>query len=371
MIFANNLKERRNTLGLTQKQLAELIGYSEKTISKWECGLGMPPCDILPVLARVLKSDINFFFQEMENALHYLGIDGGGTKTDFVLADKEGNILNHITLKGCNPMDCGEKETYRVLSEGIYQVCGGIPRSQISVFAGLAGCGSGDYPRKISRFLQEFHFAKVQNGNDALNAIALGLGEQDGIVVILGTGSVAFTKCSGKIIKTGGFGYLFGDRGSGFSIGRDMLLAVLEAEEGYGEATFLREKILKVCKTRTVLENLPKFYEGGKQLVASYAPMVFDVWDEGDSVGRWILEDNMQAVAQMIINAGKKMSGYREIPVVFFGSVTKRDDIIIPLIQKYLLKEAQPMIEYKLNVCQEPVYLGALLMAGMKKRRSE
>lgn len=368
MIFARKLKARRRALKITQKQLADWIGYSEKTVSKWESGLGLPPCTVLPDLARSLKTDINYFFGGTGEPLYYLGIDGGGTKTDFALANKEGKILKQITLKGCNPVDCGEEETCRVLSEGIYQVCGGISCSQISVFAGIAGGGSGDYPKRISSFLKGFHFLKVENGSDAMNAIALGLGEQDGIAVILGTGSIAYTKCSGKIAKTGGFGYLFGDKGSGFSIGRDMLLAVLEAEEGYGEPTSLRERVLKNCKTKTVLENIPEFYAGGKRLIASYAPMVFDACDEGDPVGWRIMEDNMQAVARMIINAGNRMFGCKEIPVVFFGSITKREDILIPLIQKYLTEEASSMIEYKLTVCQKPVYLGALLMAGMKER---
>ena len=363
---SGNIRRIRKSLNLTQNDIADMIGYSVKTISKWECGGSLPPSTILPELSKALRTDINTLFRGDEQPMYYLGIDGGGTKTDFVLVDKDGQLINHLTLSGTNPVDVGEEDAFRVLRDGIYQVCMKIPFSEISVYAGIAGGGVGDYPQKIDQFLQEFHFSKACNGNDVSECIALGLGKKDGIVVILGTGSIAYTQYKGAVTKTGGFGYMLGDEGSGYVIGRDMLRAVLEAEEGNGEDTLLLDSMLKECGTKTVMENIPRFYKGGRKQIASYAPMVFDAWKKGDPVGRHILEDNMHAVARMIMNAGKIFPPSSQIPVVLFGSITKDEDIVLHLLQEYLSEKKMPELTYNLSVCTKPVYAGALMLAGLK-----
>ena len=92
-IFADNLKCRRHELGLTQQKLAELIGYSEKSISKWESGAAIAPSSVLPLLAKHLLTDIDSLLHSPESPIYYLGIDGGGTKTEFLLVSKKGLIL--------------------------------------------------------------------------------------------------------------------------------------------------------------------------------------------------------------------------------------------------------------------------------------
>ncbi|MBQ8081719.1 MAG: XRE family transcriptional regulator [Clostridia bacterium] len=362
---ARNLRDLRKSLHLTQSNLADLIGYSVKTVSKWESGGSIPPSAILPELAMALKTDINCLFREVEQPMYYLGIDGGGTKTDFVLANKEGKLLKRVTLNSANPFDVGEENAFRVLRDGIYQVCSEIPFSQISVYAGVAGGGAGDYPQKIEEFLKGFRFARARNGNDVSECITLGLGDRDGIVVILGTGSIAYTQYQGTVGKTGGFGYMLGDEGGGYAIGRDMLRAVLEAEEGYGEKTMLLDSVRKACGTKTVAENISRFYQGGKKQIASYAPLVFEAWQAGDAVGRRILEDNMRAVAEMILHAGSRFPSGAQVPVVLFGSITKDEAVILPLINAHLAAESKAGPTYHLSVCAEPVYMGALLLAGL------
>ena len=368
VIVAKNIRQMRHALNLTQAQLADRMGYSVKAVSKWENGQGLPPSAVLPDLAMALKTDINHLFQGTGEPSYFLGIDGGGTKTDFALADKEGNLLRKVTFGPSNPVDVGEKELFKILEEGIYQVCKDISFLQISVHAGIAGCSTGDYPEKLERFFQRFGFSRFSQGGDITNAIALGLGGSDGIAVILGTGAVAFTKTGDKIIKTGGYGYLFDDKGSGFSIGRDALRAVMEWEEGFGQQTLLTEAIRKKCETNRVTKQIPEFYIGGQRLLSSFAPLVFDAWDAGDEVARRILEENMQAVAQLIVHAGRVLSSCRTVPVVLIGGITKRQDITVTLIQKYLEQELKTDNKYRLHVCSEPAYVGALILAGMNKR---
>ena len=89
-IISANLRRRRKSLPMTQAELAEALGYSEKAISKWESGKGLPPTAILLRLATVLKTTPTALLTAETNARLYLGIDGGGTKTEFVLANAAG-----------------------------------------------------------------------------------------------------------------------------------------------------------------------------------------------------------------------------------------------------------------------------------------
>ena len=361
--FAENIKKRRHELGLTQKQLAERMGYSEKTVSKWESGIAIAPSSVLPILSKALNTSIDALFDRKEEPEYYLGIDGGGTKTDFALSDIRGNILNIVSLGTCNPVDKGMENTLNVLEEGIRMVCEEVPYSQISAYAGIAGGGTvGNNAEIIGKFLEKFRFARVGNGSDAANAIAAGLGRRNGIAVIMGTGSVAFTQKNRELIKTGGFGYLLEEGGSGFAIGRDGIRVALKAEEGSGTETLLQTLILQKCTTPTILDNLSEFYNAGKRGFASYAPLVFEAYDQGDQVAGEILRTNMKIVAELIEAAGRHLPAEDVVEVVLAGGIANRTDVVISMIKEYLQDS-----RYHISVCDKPMYMGALVLAGISE----
>lgn len=304
---------------------------------------------------------------ENENVEYYLGIDGGGTKTEFALADKDGNIVSTIVLRGSNPNDVGMMETYSVLKEGIFALCDDvnvhIPLKKISVFAGLAGCSSAENMPKITYFLSKFGFNRYANHNDAYNAVAAGLGNGDGVAVIMGTGSIAYAKKGNDLHRIGGYGFLFGDEGSGFAIGRDVILAALQFEDGMGKNTLLYDMVKERCGGETVLSKIDGFYLGGKTEIAKYAPLVFDAYEKGDEVAHRILDKNLSAVAEMIAAAGKK-TGNSRVKVALLGGLTARADIIIPIIER-LLPPSETV--YMVEACNTSPVKGALYLAGMKE----
>ena len=101
--FAANLRARRKALHLTQKEFGDLIGYSEKTVSKWESAAAVAPSVVLPLLASLLKVTVDDLFRESNTPVYYLGIHGSGRFTEFVLTDLSGKVLNHAVLEECNP----------------------------------------------------------------------------------------------------------------------------------------------------------------------------------------------------------------------------------------------------------------------------
>lgn len=236
-LFASNLRRRRIELGMTQEALGELLNYSGKSVSKWESGKSVPNIEILPMLASLLKTDINTLMSCGSEHKYFLGIDGGATKTKFALADEQGCIIRTQTLGPCNPVDSKIERTLEILDEGIREICCGISYENISVFAGIAGVITGKNQKVVSAFLKGFDFAHFKNDSDVKNAIALGLGTSDGIAVIMGTGCILYAVKDGHEHRIGGYGYLFDEGGSGYDIGCSCIRAALQADDGSGGIT--------------------------------------------------------------------------------------------------------------------------------------
>ncbi len=294
--------------------------------------------------------------------MYYLGIDGGGTKTAFGLADDRGTVLRQIILGPSNPMDVGLPEALACVEKGIQEILGEIPPRDVCMFAGIAGGISGENRQNIRGFLSKFGFASVDNGSDAQNTVAAGLGKKDGIVVIMGTGSVTFVQRGGELIRLGGYGYLFEAGGSGYTVGRDAIVSALLDEEGSGESTCLRPMLLEQLKVSSLLSALSKLYEGGKSKIASYAPLVFEAYDKGDAVAGKILHSNAAVIAHSLQTARAKLPAEeRPVRVVLSGGLLARQDLWIPMIRE-ALAEANA---YDIAVLERSPVMGALVLAGM------
>lgn len=293
---------------------------------------------------------------------YYLGIDGGGTKTALVLADETGNTLAACTLGASNPNDIGLDATCALLQRGIDQVTEGYDRAQISCFAGIAGAATGDNAAKITDFLRTPGFARAACQSDLALSLAVCLGDADGIAVIMGTGSVIVGRCGGTLLRAGGYGYLFGDAGSGFALGQGAILAALQAEDGSGTPTLLHDLVANACKKECVTDALTDFYRGGKTEIARYAPSVFEAYEKGDAAATEILVRNVRAVASNIRAVGNRM-GMDEIRVGLCGGLMAKGAVILPLLQDALQDDTRT---YTLSVCKETPVQGALYLAGLR-----
>ena len=364
--FAQNLRNARHALGWTQKQLAQRLGYSEKAISKWENSCGMPPVSMLPELASVLMLSVDELLGGQEEIQYYLGIDGGGTKTEFLLADGDGRELRRVLLGSCNPNDVGLEAALEVINRGILETCGEFSKSKISVFAGIAGSTTGDHRQRILMLLEKHRFARIAADSDAKNAVAAALNGQDGIAVIMGTGSIAFVQVGGESCRIGGFGYLLGDGGSGFAIGRDAIAAALTDEDGCSPPTRLRRLVHEQCGGETIWESVSSFYRGGKRVIASYAPLVFEAYRAEDWAAKEILQK--RSIARLIEGAASRLPHLREIPVVLCGGLTYHSDILLPLLREALMPDEK---RYVLRLCERSMAQGALILAGMNHQKGE
>ena len=354
--FAGNLRRLRKEHGLTRAALAEKISYSEKSIEKWESGGAIPSVNMLCQLAQLFHISLDALVYPAKSPVSYfLGIDGGGTKTAFLLQNREGKILRQVSLTSSNPNDVGMDRCKSVLESGIRECCQGLPFREISMYAGLAGSKGGNTAQLLREFFASFGFARSDIGSDMDTALALGLRGQDGMIVILGTGNVALAQKNGVQKRIGGWGYLLDSGGSGYNLGRDALEAALCAGDGRGKATLLQQ-LLEEKLGKSIPESIPEIYRGGKRLIAGFAPLVFDACDQGDKIAREILEKNIAYLARLI-GAGLDFLETPDLPIALMGGLCHRGDLFLPRLKEFLPQATG------LHINLSPMTEGAILLA--------
>ena len=356
--FSINVRRLRKKHNLTQKSLADAIGYSEKTVSKWETEGSVPSIEALFRVANIFRVSILELFR-CDEAIYYLGIDGGGTKTEFALSDPEGKIVCRLFMDGCNPNTVGIERTKCIIEDGVTQVCKDVPLSSVAVYAGIAGCASESYADEIKSMLEKMSFAACDVGSDNNNIVAAGLGENEGITMILGTGICSYVVKKEETKRIAGWGYLFDNGGSSFHIGRDAINAYFSAYDGTGEETTLVQRI-KETFSYSNSEFLKYLYSGGNKLVSSYAMCVFEEAEKGDKVSITILKKHIAEIAKLIRASLSHFSDYKEsVPIILGGGLTNQ-----ALLLPYLLDElGDDTKRCKIQVLNVPPVNGALELA--------
>lgn len=358
-LFARNLKLIRQSRNLSQVKLAELLSYTGKAVSKWESGSALPPAEVLPRLAKVLNTDLNSLFNFREDPSYFLGVDGGGTKTKFMLTDSKGSVLKQLVKGPCNPTSVGIDTAVSVLTDGIKEICQEIPFGKVSVFIGSAGCGIEANRQTVTERLMCLNLSQLSVNGDGDNIISAGLKGQNGIVAIIGTGSIIYSVINKKRYRIGGYGHFIGDTFSGTEIGRGALEAVLAELDKSGEHTSLTDIITAKVGT-DISKILTDMYVEGKTYMAQFAFSVFEEAANGDKVAKAIIDRNVDALSSKLAAALKNFPETSEVPVILAGGITHFADRFVDEIKSKINDKRLKSIE--ILDC-EPV-IGAVLLAG-------
>lgn len=157
---------------------------------------------------------------------YYLGIDGGGTKTVCAVGD-ESSVLATATAGPSNIIRVGEGTARESLRTAISASCGmaKIDPAQIEcVCVGLAGAGREEVAIVVRKILAELVPGEIHLVGDMAIALEAAFGRGAGVIVIAGTGSIAYARnVRGETARAGGWGYTVSDRGSAHWIGRTVV----------------------------------------------------------------------------------------------------------------------------------------------------
>jgi N-acetylglucosamine kinase-like BadF-type ATPase len=253
--------------------------------------------------------------------IHVLGIDAGGTKTVCLLADESGSVLAEARAGGANLQASGELQVEKVLHRVIEEAMGERDVRPDAICVGIAGVDRADDTQAVRGIMRRLGFrTRTLIVNDALVALVAGAGEEPGVVVIAGTGSIAYGRDrDGRAARAGGWGYLLGDEGGGFWIGRAALAAVVRQYDGRGPATVLTDLVLAELSLSTPVELIPAMYDAGvpHRAIAQVASLVQRAADQGDAVAGDILaragSELTASAASVITKLGMRGDQFRAV----------------------------------------------------------
>ena len=233
----------------------------------------------------------------------FLGVDGGKSSTVALIGDESGRVLGAGTSGPSNHVGAvGGREKFVSAVEGcVSAACqrAGLDAAEVRFEAACLGFsgGSADKEPILGQLLTA---ARLVVTTDALIALAGATAGEAGIITIAGTGSIAFGRdAGGRTARAGGWGHLFGDEGGAFDIARQALRAALRYEEGWGPPTALRQALLEATGAASANDLLHRFYttEFARPRIASYARLVDQVAQQGDTVALEVLHDAARHLA--------------------------------------------------------------------------
>jgi len=191
--------------------------------------------------------------------MRYLGIDGGGSKTSFLLVDEYYNEICHIQSGPSNHLSVGAEAARESIVQGVSRL---TERPNI-VCAGFAGAGRPDSVAFYREVLQSLvPEAQIIIESDAFIASIGAIGIDPGVLLIAGTGSIVIGREKDRtMFRVGGWGPYFGDEGSGFWIGREAVRAALRSIDLQTPTEF-SERVAKTLGLKSVSEVVPAWAGG-------------------------------------------------------------------------------------------------------------
>ena len=227
------------------------------------------------------------------------GIDGGGTKTKVVVASPEGESLLSQVFGPFNLNSIGAERFAALLDE----ICTWLNQQGqcLALCIGSAGISNQEMTRLVSEGMQRGGIKNWKLVGDQVIALNGALEGRPGIALIAGTGSICFGKnAAGHFARSGGWGHLIGDEGSGYALGRDALAAVARAWDGWGEKTLLSELLASELGLDDQRKIISYTYGGDKSRIAALSRLVEQAAARDDHVALEIICANAVLMTRLV-----------------------------------------------------------------------
>lgn len=259
---------------------------------------------------------------------YFLGVDGGQTATVAAIGDAAGRVLGAGAGGPCNHVrgPGGRKKFVSAIQTALERACqaAGLDPKRIGFRAACLGFSGG--PEDKRDIVAELVRAeRLLVTTDAVIALMGATGGEPGVIVIAGTGSIAFGRnAAGRSARAGGWGYIFGDEGGAFDIVRQALRAALRFEEGWGPATALHGALLEATGAASANELLHLFYTRRypRPRIAGLAPLVDETARRGDEMAVEILRQAAQRLATYAAAVRRQLFRPEEpVAVAYIGGV--------------------------------------------------
>lgn len=296
------------------------------------------------------------------------GIDGGGTKTECVLMNLKGEVITTSLFGSLNMNSRPVAEMAESMRGVIERVRaqGGICRM---LCVGCAGMSNPELRRTLERMIRAdgYEGAYMLAGDQAA-ALYAAHGAGPGAVLISGTGSICFGRNTrGITARAGGRGYKIDDEGSGYAIGRDILSAVVRAQDGRSRPTVLTELVFAQIGTRNLDELIRALYtEGDKRgNLSTYALLLPEAVAQGDAAACAILERTVRELCLLASTVIERLELQRG-RLALSGGVLKNDAYVTEGV-KAQLGELYPELESFLLATSAAIGAARMALAAVQE----
>lgn len=294
-----------------------------------------------------------------------VGIDGGGTKSIACLIDSNGALCGRVRFAPTNFRD-GQETGIAARIRAAVRDLDATPgeRCPDTLAACLSGLGREAPKARVAAELSRARVAAhVLAESDAMAALDGAFAGGPGIIILAGTGSIAFGKSAKhEIFRCGGWGYLFGDEGSGFDIGRRVVARALQGADGRGPATSLQQRLEAQLGMAPLTEAVTRLYAGfsGRGEVAQLALLAFEEAEKGDAVARQIVQQAACELAGLALGLLEKMPPQpRSLPLALVGNLFNNSGLAAAL-ERELQRAKAPV---RRMAPRFPPEIGAALLA--------
>ncbi len=291
-----------------------------------------------------------------------LGVEGGGTKTAWVLVETvlganasawEFRLLEQGKLPASNFRLTSPERLRAILAELPKQI------DRAGVF--LAGCGTEEDRCALKQMcLEIWPNAKIVTGSDRDSGLAAALDRGDGIVVNAGSGSSVTGRRGERIERAGGWGHILGDAGGGYFLSIHALRLVLrEHDLGRSEMDFTA-KILRVLSLNNLDELVRWVQTADKMELAMLAPVVFEAATAGDGRMMEIIEEGARVLCEYTEAVASRL--HLLAPrVVLIGGLFQRDSIYTHAFRRRLKKN---LPDARVTTAERAPEFGAAWLVG-------
>ena len=274
----------------------------------------------------------------------FLGVDGGGTKTELALLDSDGRLVASHAGPSCDYLQIGLEGVRDVLGAALSALLArpGIAVGTIAhAFFGLPGHGEDVAAQRVLDALPEslLGHRRYRCGNDMVCAWAGSLAGEDGINIVAGTGSIGYGERRGSSARAGGWGELFGDEGSAYWIAVRALNAFSRMSDGRLPRGPLHTALHQALGLERDLDLCAKVMRDRSRAgIAALSQLVARAAQDGDGAALSILDDAARELAA-IAEALRKALAYEtneRVPVSYSGGVFNCGALVLEPFERYL-----------------------------------
>lgn len=278
-----------------------------------------------------------------------IGVDAGGTKTEAVAYDRDGNSIAQAYSSFGNVL-IDFAAACQHIQQAIKRCLNVLPDAElVALSLGVAGVGSGKYNAELQQALSSFG-VPIRIETDARIAHAAYFPKGDGILTIAGTGAVSFGHRGEKQVMTGGWGHLIGaDRGSGYWIALRAIEKMANDEDQGKSLSQLSQVILDHLQLPDPVAIKRFVYSATKKEIAALTLLVVAEANKQNDTAQSILKEAGQFLAQMTINNYSKLGQPKDSSIALKGSVLLK----IPQVQTTFIQEVKKFMPTVLIITEE------------------